>query len=228
MNRQTVVSCLLMGMAALIYTQIDSLPAVHETLQHWNEQLVSWLTNYGLLGAFISSFISNASLGIPIPYSPLFMFLATQAKSPAFLIALTIVGATGSAIGEVVSFYVGRGVSQAVFKDNRTAAFITRIVEKRPRLISLCLFLAAATPFPDDFVIIPLGLMNYAIKRMIIPILLGKTVFMAVLVYLSHYAYLTVANTPGFTGLDPSIFLLLILLCVIFVVYQAKGRAASS
>lgn len=227
LNRQNLISGLLMAAVAFIYTQLNHIPAVHQTLLHWNESLASSLINYGLLGAFLNSFISNASLGIPIPYSPLFIFLASQAKSTPFLIALALVGAVGSAIGEVVSFYVGRTVSGAIFKENRTAVFIRRIAEQRPRLIALCLFLAAATPFPDDFVIIPLGLMNYSVKRMFLPILAGKTVFLGVLVYLSRFAYLTVADSTSFNSLDPSTFLLIIVLFVIFVGYQAKGKAAA-
>jgi membrane protein YqaA with SNARE-associated domain len=227
MNRQTLFSGLLMAAATFIYTQVNTVPAVHETLLHWNQQLLSFLTTYGLLGAFLNSFISNASLAIPIPYSPLFIFLAGQAKSTTFLLALIAVGAIGSTLGEIVSFYVGRGVSLALFKESRTAAFIKQAVEKRPRLTTLYIFLAAATPFPDDFVVIPLGLMNYPVKRMILPILAGKATFLGVMVYLSHYAYLTASNYVSLGGIDPSILLLLLTLYLIFMVYQAKGRAAA-
>jgi uncharacterized membrane protein YdjX (TVP38/TMEM64 family) len=224
MNRQTVFSCLLIGAATLVYSRLNALPAVQETLLNWNEQLTSFLINYGLLGAFLNSFISNASLGMPIPYTPFFIFLVSQAKSTAFLITLIAVSAIGCTMGEVVSFYVGRGVSTALFKESRTAAFIKQVADKRPKLISLCIFLGAATPFPDDLIVIPLGLMNYPVKRMILPILLGKATFLGVMAYLSHYAYLTAADYVGLGGINPSIFVLGVILLVVFMVYWGRRR----
>jgi membrane protein YqaA with SNARE-associated domain len=224
MNRQTIFSGLLIGMAALIYSQLNDFPAVQETLRHWSGQLISFLTSYGLLGAFLNSFISNASLGMPIPYTPFFIFLVSQAKSTMFLITLIIISAIGCTLGEIVSFYIGRGVSTAFFKENKTAAFINNVAEKRPKLISLCLFLGAATPFPDDLIVIPLGLMNYPAVRMIVPIFLGKATFLGVMAYLSHYAYLTAADYVSLSGIDPTIFVLVVIVVMIFMVYRGKGR----
>jgi membrane protein YqaA with SNARE-associated domain len=225
MNRQTIFSCLLLGAATLIYSRMSALPAVQETLLDWSKQLVNFLTHYGLLGAFLNSFISNASLGMPIPYTPFFIFLVSQAKNSAFLVTLIAVSAIGCTMGEIVSFYVGRGVSTALFKENRTAAFIKETAEKRPKLISLCIFLGAATPFPDDLIVIPLGLMNYPVKRMILPILVGKATFLGVIAYLSHYAYLTAADYVDLGGIDPSIFVVGVILLVVFMVYWGKRRA---
>lgn len=225
MNRQTIFSGLLLGTAALIYSQLNDFPAVQETLRDWSEQLVRFLTNYGLLGAFLNSFISNASLGMPIPYTPFFLFLASQAQSTAFLITLIVVSAVGCTLGEIVSFYVGRGVSTALLKENRTAAFIREVAEKRPKLISLCLFLGAATPFPDDLIVIPLGLMNYPARLMVLPIFLGKALFLGVMAYLGRYAYITAADYMDLGGIDPTIVVVGVIALVLFMIYWGKRGA---
>jgi hypothetical protein len=67
--------------------------------------------------------------------------------------------------------------------------------------------------------------MNYPVKRMIVPILLGKATFLGVMAYLSHYAYLTAADYVGVGGIDPSILVLLVILVVVFMVYWGRRRA---
>lgn len=224
MNRQIILAGVLIGAAVLAYTQMDSFPAVQEELQAWGEQLTNFLHNYGLLGAFLNSFISNASLGMPIPYTPLFLLLASQAQSNVFLITLIVISAIGCTLGEVVSYYIGRGVSTAILKENRTAAFMKQVVEERPRLIWLCVFFGAATPFPDDLIVIPLGLMNYPVKWMVLPILLGKAVFLGVVAFLSRYAFLAAADYVDWGEIDPAVFLVVVVIIALFILYRAARQ----
>jgi len=204
------------------------LDTVHLAIDSFSERLINLLQRHGLLGAFLNSFIANASLIVHVPYPPIFMFLASQNNSISYLFALTIIGAVGSTLGELISYLVGRGVGKAIKKDGTAVAWVKRVIHERPRLTVCCIVLVAATPIPDDFFIIPLGLSRYGLKRIILPTLLGKTIMLSVVVFVSHYAYLRSANRFDFNGVDPSLFLLVLVVIAAFVGWQIYEQMGSS
>ena len=110
-----------------------------------------------LLGILLSSFGINM-----IPFaSPSSFLIASNAallvhSDPLSTGILVALGATcAKLIHYTVSFFVGKHISEERRRRLDTAALKTR------RWASLAVFIAAATPIPDDPVIIPLGLMKY-------------------------------------------------------------------
>jgi len=110
-----------------------------------------------LLGILLASFGINM-----IPFaSPSSFLIASNAAlllnaDPLSTGLLVASGATcAKLIHYTVSFFIGKHISEERRRRLDTTALKTR------RWASLAVFIAAATPIPDDPVIIPLGLMKY-------------------------------------------------------------------
>ncbi len=137
------------------------------------------LISLGYLGIFALSFGTNLIVFIPVPYLLLILFAALSGQFDAALLVLS--SATGAAIGKMVvfqSFYTGSRVIKDSARKNLTA-FHTFIA----RYAWIVVFLAAATPIPDDIVYVPLGLGRYNRIKFFIALLAGKTAITLMVVY---------------------------------------------
>jgi membrane protein YqaA with SNARE-associated domain len=110
-----------------------------------------------------------------IPFaSPSNLLVASSAallvdSDPLSIGVLVALGATSAKlIHYAISFFVGKHVGEEHRKRLETAAAKTR------RWAPLAVFIAAATPIPDDPVIIPLGLMKYSPAKFAISYFAGK------------------------------------------------------
>jgi len=123
-----------------------------------------------LLGILLVSFGINM-----IPFtSPSNLLIASNAallvnSDPLSVGGLVALGATcAKLIHYIISFFVGKHVGEERRKRLDTAAVKTR------RWAFLAVFIAAATPIPDDPVIIPLGLMRYNPAKFTLAYFAGK------------------------------------------------------
>jgi membrane protein DedA with SNARE-associated domain len=123
-----------------------------------------------LLGILLASFGINM-----IPFaSPSNLFIASNAAllinaDPLTIGVLVASGATcAKLIHYIVSFFVGKHMGEKRRKRLDTAAAKVR------RWAFLAVFIAAATPIPDDPVIIPLGLMKYNPAKFALSYFAGK------------------------------------------------------
>jgi membrane protein DedA with SNARE-associated domain len=123
-----------------------------------------------LLSVLLVSFGINM-----IPFaSPSNLLVASSAallvdSDPLSIGVLVALGATSAKlIHYAISFFVGKHVGEERRKRLETAAAKTR------RWAALAVFIAAATPIPDDPVIIPLGLMKYSPAKFAVSYFAGK------------------------------------------------------
>lgn len=140
-------------------------------------QILWWLINVasgvgGYLGIFVVSIIGNLVPFFPIPYLAAVYFYASLVPSAnPFLVG--VVSGVGATLGKVVIFFSSK-LSRKIFLSEEDA----RRYEKLGKLIgnygALGVFIFAATPSPDDVIIIPLGLMNYSLPKFIVGVLAGK------------------------------------------------------
>jgi uncharacterized membrane protein YdjX (TVP38/TMEM64 family) len=127
-----------------------------------------------LLGALLTSFGLNM-----IPFAgPSNLFIASNAalilnsSDPVTLVVIGFLVATGAALAKsvhyLVTFFIGQHLSEKrrerldndALKVNRWAFWL--------------LFVASATPIPDEPVVIPLGLMKYNIGKFFAAVFFGK------------------------------------------------------
>lgn len=136
-----------------------------------------------LFGVLLVSFGINM-----IPFaSPSNLLMASSAallvdSDPLSIGVLVALGATSAKlIHYTISFFVGKHVSET--RRRRLEAVAT----KTRRWAALAVFIAAASPVPDDPVVIPLGLMKYSPARFAVFYFAGKTLVTVIGAFLGGF-----------------------------------------
>lgn len=206
----------------LLYVLINRIPSVHDALSNFNQLLIETLVAYGILGSFVIGVVANASLLVQIPYYPAIILLGSQAPNIGYLLLLTLVSGIGMMLGEIISYFIGRGAIWIIKagKDKRSFTHIQKVIAEKPRLIPFLIFLFACTPLPDDLIMIPLGMIHYDVKKIILPSLLGKTLLAGIFAFGGYYAYQWFSRLTQSNILEGSFLLLLLTLFLIAVIYK--------
>ena len=142
--------------------------------------MVHWLESLGYLGVFLGPLIGSFTFYF-VPW-PLAIIALGQVLDP---VLVSIVGATGATVGTAAYYLVGEGMNRVLPKKMREQVGLgRRYIE---RYGALAIFFFALTPFPDQIVWIPVGLMKYDPKKALVACWLGKLVLIAVMVYASRF-----------------------------------------
>jgi len=151
-----------------------------------------WMNNlvvtYGYLGAFIVCIIGNVSIFLPIPFA-LIIYLFGSTLNP---LVLGIVSGVGSAIGEMVSYIIGRGGRKVI--ESRYGKRLDAVEKLIDRYGILVVFLAALTPVPDDILLIPLGMIKYPAYKTFTAMVFGKTIMCLILAYAGAFSFTGIKN----------------------------------
>ncbi len=133
--------------------------------------------------------------GSLVPFVPLpgFLLLATMSVGDQFdLHVLAILSALTATAAKQIIFYASYGGRKIVSEKTRKRMRpFQRLVK---RYGAGAAFFAAATPIPDDLVYVPLGLAKYDPKKFFIATVTGKLVLSYVIVFISHYLGLSLAE----------------------------------
>ena len=125
--------------------------------------------------------------GSLVPFVPLpgFLLLATMSVGDQFdLHVLALLSAVTATVAKQIIFYVSYGGRKMINEKTRKRMRpFERLVKKYGAGAA---FFAAATPIPDDFIFVPLGLAKYNPKRFFIATLTGKIVLSYAIVFISH------------------------------------------
>jgi membrane protein YqaA with SNARE-associated domain len=131
---------------------------------------------FGLyIGVFIISLFGNFTVIFPIPYLFILLLIALQ---PGFTLfdglLLGIVAGAGAAIGETVAWLLGRTQSESL-EESPTGQQILKIRGQIERGYGgLLIFFYAATPLPDDVLLIALGATKYPLWKALLFCFFGK------------------------------------------------------
>ncbi|PDW01720.1 VTT domain-containing protein [Candidatus Viridilinea mediisalina] len=104
--------------------------------------LIERLGAFGYVGALLAATLANATVIVPVPYYPLIMRLG-QALNPW---GVVFAAALGSALGELVAYYVGRS-GRHVAETTPFYLWVQRQL-RHPWRAPLVIFLLAAPPNP--------------------------------------------------------------------------------
>ncbi|MHA1379447.1 MAG: hypothetical protein ACTSRG_13820 [Candidatus Helarchaeota archaeon] len=134
------------------------------------------------LAVFLISIFGNLTVIFPVPYTIALGIIAifpefNIAVYPVNVILLSIFAGLGAGIGEVSAYLLGRGGAKTLEETsygNSLSNLKSRI--EKGWAIPL-MFLFAATPIPDDPLLIVLGIVGYSLTRMTIVYVFGKIVF---------------------------------------------------
>jgi len=159
--------------------------------------------------------LSSFGFGL-IPFAgPSNLFIAsTWALSlgysdPLILVAIGLVVALGAALAKgihyMVTFFVSKHLSEK--RQQRLNAEAVKV----KRWAFLLLFAAAASPIPDEPVIVPLGLMKYSPAKFFTAYFLGKVTITVVGAFLGNWTKQT------FSWLSPGLLILLSIILTILI-----------
>ena len=152
------------------------------------EFLEALVLSHGYLGAFLTGFLSSFTLFIP---SPAFfvIFLLGSKLNP---LLLGISAGLGSAIGEMVSYFAGYGVTVIAKKYRKNLNGIRKSFHRyKPTVV---IFIFAATPLPFDLVGILCGAIRYDKKKFFLATLAGKLVKFTFIAYAGFYSVEWIVN----------------------------------
>ena len=156
--------------------------------------MYSWLVDITLLigypGAFIVSFIGNATILLPFPYVgvPFILGGLRDLVLDVFAFDPWIVGmiaGLGAALGEMISYLIGYGGGSLIDEDQKNG--FRNFVLKYPKTTPIVLWILAVTPIPDDVLLVPLGAAKYSWWKVFIPQLVGKTMFLAAIAWAGRF-----------------------------------------
>jgi membrane protein YqaA with SNARE-associated domain len=184
--------------------------AMLEGFLQWMETLIP---TYGYLGAFLVSFIGNASILLPIP-SYLIIYAAGTYLDP---FPLGAVAALGAALGEMVGYAVGYGIE----KETHVEKKFGKQYETGKNLFKKYGFWVipffAATPLPEDVLGLAAGVLKYPASRFFIGCLIGKLVMYWAIAYGGQSSFALVKKVFGAEGFLVSSLVFVLLTAVIFL-----------
>jgi uncharacterized membrane protein YdjX (TVP38/TMEM64 family) len=139
--------------------------------------------------------------------------LILDANDPTTLVAIGILVAFGAAFAKSIhyltAFFIGKHLSQS-----RQARLDADSVKVK-RWAFWLLYIAAATPIPDEPVVIPLGLMKYSITKFFAAFLLGK---LSITIIGAFLGALTKSTLSEWLSTEATIALSVILTIVVTVI----------
>ena len=139
--------------------------------------------NYGYLGAFLVSLISNATIILPVP--GIVVLFALGATLNPVLVAL--VGATGGVIGEITGFMAGYGGRGMVTGSGRV---YTTAENWMKRWGGWTIFVFAVVPLPIlDIAGVVAGVLGYPVWKFLLVAWPGKIIKYIVLVLVGAWGW---------------------------------------
>ena len=147
----------------------------------------------GYIGLAIVNFFGSLIPFVPLPA---FLLLATMAITDQFNIHfLVIISAITATAAKQIIFGISYGGGKIIKEKTRQRMKpFERLVK---RYGAPAAFVAAATPIPDDFIYVPLGLAKYNPKRFFVATFAGKIVL--------SYAIVLISRSFGLSYIEPLI-----------------------
>jgi membrane protein DedA with SNARE-associated domain len=157
----------------------------------FSDILFPFASEVGYIALTLVSFLGSLIPFVPIPS---FVLLATMSVGDHFNIHfLAIIAAVTATVAKQIIFTISYGGGRIISEKTRKRMKpFERLVK---RYGGTAVFVAAATPIPDDLIYIPLGLAKYNPRRFFIATLTGKLVLSYVVVLIAHFVGLSLLDS---------------------------------
>ena len=147
-----------------------------------NPQLLEFVAGLGYFGVTFIAIVSGLNAFIPVPaatFTPI--FLEAGMVLPLIILFLVL----GTLIADFLSFILGRVSREVVIsKYPKTFDFVTKLQKNhRGLIIPVVIIYASVVPFPNEALLIPLALSGIKFKTLIIPLIIGNTIYQTVIIY---------------------------------------------
>ena len=188
---------------------------------------VDRLAGLGSIGIFLIALIANLSILVQIPYTLPLLSAALGGASLQSVMTLGLASGLGAGIGAVASYKVAEALvaKSPHLPDGRLFRWIARNVDDRPRTTSFGIFLVGVSPLPDGAVVVPLAVVHYGMRRLAVPLFLGKLVHNLLFAFL-FYAFASWSADHVSQKASTELAVLVAILFMVLVAYHAeKARA---
>ncbi|MEP0763263.1 MAG: hypothetical protein HRF48_11070 [Chloroflexota bacterium] len=138
--------------------------------------LIDATAGYGLAGLFVGALLANLAVMISVPYTAIVVAVALASHSLLDMLIICVVTGLGSGLGKIITYALARNIAagQQNLEYSPLLVSIRTYAEEHPRAAPLLVFLAAFTVLPDDWVMVPLALVQYPLGKTVVPMLTGK------------------------------------------------------
>jgi hypothetical protein len=184
---------------------------------------VDRLAGLGIIGVFIIALVANLSILVQIPYTLPLLSAALGGASLQSILGLGVASGLGAGIGAVASYKVADAVvtKSRVPSEGRLFRWIAQNADDRPRATSFAIFLVGLSPLPDGTVVVPLAVVRYGMRRLAVPLFLGKF-FHNVLFALLFYGFASFAAEHVSQKSSTELAILVAVLFTVLVGYHAE------
>jgi membrane protein YqaA with SNARE-associated domain len=117
--------------------------------------------------------------------------LVTISLGGVNIIWLSLFASTGLLFGDLVFYYFARTGSQCAPEKYATiiAGLIERVERYSDKKVIFFIFLYSMTPLPSDAISIVLGILSFPVRKMVLPLILGKFILIAIFIELALLGY---------------------------------------
>ena len=215
--------CILLG---IYWILIFFIPDILNPISIIFESLKEFSILIGYPGAFLVSLLGNATILVPFPYIAVPFFLGISLFNPWIT---GLLAGLGAMLGEMTGYYAGY-IGQRYMDHEKTQNFAIYLEEQRRRIPLLVWFLAA-TPIPDDFLIVPLGTAKYPWWKVFIPGFIGKTVFLTGIAWAGNLGIVWIeqllGNSTSFVSRSIEVIALFLIAIFIFLLTKIDWKSAA-
>lgn len=168
-----------------------------------SELLVDLLSKHVYLGVFLSSIF------FPLPYI-LVMFAIQPSLNP---LLVGLLAGTGATLGELAAYLLGLGGRKIV--EGKYGERLENIRLRIQKHGGKVIFLYSLFPLPTGPVLVPLGMLNYDIRKALFIVFLGKTLQCIIIAYASKHSIRYVAELLRYQSGIPGIVLSMTILALV-------------
>jgi len=178
---------------------------------------------FGAPGMFVAGLLGNASILVQVPYTLPLLSVALDGATLPHLLVLGLACGVGAGVGELISYVIADAILARTpgLPQSRVYRWIERNTEHHPVLTKLAIFVWAVTPLPDDTVIVPLAMVDYGIRRIALPLFVGKVVHNLVIAC-AFYEFSSWSTAQASPQVKTDFALVIIVAFVLVVLYQVE------
>lgn len=178
--------------------------------------LLDLVNQYGYLGVFLISLLSNGTFIFPVPYLIVIYYIGASRLLDPLLVA--IMSGIGATLGELSLYFLtmlGRVILPPKYKMR-----IESVKQAIDRYGPAIIFIFALTPLPDDVIYPVLGIMKYNFLKVFISCFLGKAILSGIVVYAGYYSAEYIAIFLGGESFLSSLIAILLGILITIIVLK--------
>ncbi|MGQ4874681.1 MAG: hypothetical protein ACP6IY_11485 [Promethearchaeia archaeon] len=177
----------------------------------------------------------GALIPVPIPYAiPITLFAGAWYSIHGvfawpFILIMVAFGALANTFGDLIDYLIGRGAEYVLSKDDPGLQDRwSKIILKKPKAIPAVIVIFGLTPLPDSLLMVPLGIVDYSMKKTILWMYVGRFgmffLFGLAGIYALEGIITLLSGESGEYGWISGVVLLYLIWLIIFLMVKYKPK----